>query len=119
MIADDDPYNAVRSTARPKGEVAAVNEKAESAATDNGMPDPAKPILKAQPVEHAEATPATEKPVEIRRAQPVERTNATPAAEKPVEIRRAQPVHPMDEVPDDAILKPAPPPQPLDLGGNP
>jgi hypothetical protein len=51
--------------------------------------DPAKPVLKAQPVE--------------------------PTAPKPKEIRRAQPVHPADEIPDDQILKVTPPP-PADLG---
>jgi 1A family penicillin-binding protein len=93
LIAENDPYNAVRSTVKPKAEVAET-EKPASAPADNGMPDPTKPILRAQPVTPAEQTP-----------------------EKPIEIRRAEPVHPMDEVPDDAILKPPPPP-PLDLGNQ-
>ncbi|PZR75422.1 MAG: hypothetical protein DLM52_07695 [Chthoniobacterales bacterium] len=67
------------------------------------MPDPSKPILRAQPVtpeEKAEVvgtetpTPsATEPAVEVRRAIPVQR--ATPAPAEP-EVRRAQPVEPSD-----------------------
>ncbi len=104
LIADDDPYNAVRSTAKPKPE-ATVPEKPETtapenptaAAAENGLPDPTKPVLKAQPV-----TPA-----DHAAQQPT-----------PVEIRRAEPVRPMDQVPESDILKPTPPPS-LDLGGHP
>jgi hypothetical protein len=76
------------------------------------MPDPTKPVLKAQAIEPDSTKPKTEgteldpaKP--IMRAQPVE-----PAAK---EIRRAEPVRPRDEIPIDQILKPTPPP-PADLG---
>ena len=100
LIAENDPYNAVRSTAKPKAEVAAAEletasrERPAGTAAENGLPDPTKPVLKAQPV-----TPADKALVE----------------ETPVEVRRAQPVHPMDQVPDGDILKPTPPPS-LDLG---
>ena len=106
LIADDDPYDAVRSTAKPKMEVR-VAEKAETTATgteqpagtaaENGLPDPTKPVLKAEPV------------------MPADRPSLQ---QTPIEIRRAQPVRPMDQVPNDQILKPTPPPS-LDLGGNP
>jgi 1A family penicillin-binding protein len=88
LLAENDPYNAVKSTVKPK--------PAEEA-PDNGMPDPTKPVLKAQPVEPSDGKP-------VMKAQPVE-----PAAGKPVEVRRAEPVRPMDEVPDDSILKNTPP----------
>jgi hypothetical protein len=48
--------------------------------------------------------------VPIRKAIPVE-----PQEEKPVEIRRAEPVGPLDEVPDDSLLKAETPP-PTGLG---
>ena len=88
LLAENDPYNAVKSTVKPK--------PAEEA-PDSGMPDPTKPVLKAQPVEPSDGKP-------VMKAQPVE-----PAAGKPVEVRRAEPVRPMDEVPDDSILKNTPP----------
>jgi hypothetical protein len=88
LLAENDPYNAVKSTVKPK--------PAEEV-PDNGMPDPTKPVLKAQPVEPSDGKP-------VLKAQPVE-----PATGKPVEVRRAEPVHPMDEVPDDSILKNTPP----------
>ncbi len=105
LIADDDPYNAVRSTAKPAPEVPVAENHPEAVApaqssgtaAENGLPDPTKPVLKAEAVVPA-ATPAPE--------------------ETPVEIRRAQPVRPMDQVPDSEILKSTPPPS-LDLGGTP
>jgi 1A family penicillin-binding protein len=97
LIADADPYNAVRSTSKPKAEVASEKTETDSAAK-NDLPDPTKPVMKAQPVTDAD------------------RAAAAAAAETPVEIRRAQPVRPMDQVPDNEILlKPTPPPT-LDLG---
>jgi 1A family penicillin-binding protein len=103
LIADDDPYNAVRSTAKPKTEVpvaenseAAVPAESAGTAVENGLPDPTKPVLKAQPVTAADRPP-------------VEQT--------PIEVRRAQPVRPMDQVPAAEILKATPPPS-LDLGGG-
>ena len=104
LVADDDPYDAVRSTAKPKVEAPATQspppattEQSTGTAAENGLPDPTKPVLKAQPVAPAD------KP---------------PAEQTPVEIRRAEPVRPMDQVPATDILKATPPPT-LDLGGNP
>ena len=102
LIADDDPYDSVRSTAKPKAEEVAVTptpapvetNQSPGTAAENGLPDPTKPVLKAQPVAPAEQAP-------------VQQT--------PVEIRRAEAVRPMDQVPDSEILKPTPPPS-LDLG---
>jgi 1A family penicillin-binding protein len=94
LIADADPYNAVRSTAKPKAETPTPEKTEMDSAATNGLPDPTKPVLKAQPV-----TPA----------------DRAAAEQTPVEIRRAQPVRPMDQVPEEEILKPTPPPS-LDLG---
>ena len=84
LLADDDPYGAVKSTFKAK----TVEKPAEEAT--GGFPDPTKPVLKAQAV------------------QP---------EEKPVEVRRAQPVRPIDEVPDETILK-SEPPAPIQFGDN-
>jgi membrane carboxypeptidase/penicillin-binding protein len=110
LLAENDPYNAVNSTVKPKPPAdQPVNPKA-----DENMPDPSKPVLKAQAVEPDLSKPVLEpnlpdptKPV--LRAQPVDPTP------QPKEIRRAEPVHPADEIPSDQILKPSPPP-PADLG---
>jgi hypothetical protein len=98
LIADADPYNAVRSTAKPKIETTAPEDSKPASAAENGLPDPTKPVLKAQPV-----TPADK---------------AAAAEQTPIEIRRAQPVRPMDQVPDGDLLKSTPPPS-LDLGNPP
>ena len=98
LIADADPYNAVRSTAKPKVETPAPEKLETTSAAENDLPDPTKPVLKAQPV-----TPAD------RAAAAAEQT--------PVEIRRAEPVRPMDQVPQEQILKSTPPPT-LDLGNQ-
>src|SRR5207244_12278986 len=65
-------------------------QKEAAAKTDIKTTDDGKPILKAIPVE--------------------------PQDKKPVEIRRAQPVGPLDEVPDDSLLKAATTPPETDLG---
>ena len=59
LLADDDPYNAVGSTFKPKT-VAKEEEK-----PDTGL-DLDKPVKRAIPV-----TPAPDQAVEVRRAQPV------------------------------------------------
>jgi penicillin-binding protein 1A len=116
LIAENDPYNAVRSTVKPKVEVAEAVIP-ENAAVDNGMPDPTKPVLKATANTETPAPetgmPDPTKP--ILKAQPVTPADQPAAEQQPVEVRRAEPVNPMDEVPADTILKPEPP-QPLDLG---
>ena len=96
LLADKDPYNSTKPPVKADevAEKEAVQKEApqkEAAAkTENKTTDDGKPILKAIPVE--------------------------PQDEKPVEIRRAQPVGPLDEVPDDSLLKAATPPPGTDLG---
>ena len=112
LLAENDPYGAVNSTIKPKPPAdQPVNPKA-----DENMPDPTKPVLKAQPVEPdlskpvLKAEPDLPDPTKpVLKAQPVDPTP------QPKEIRRAEPVHPADEIPSDQILKPSPPP-PADLG---
>lgn len=110
LLAENDPYNAVNSTVKPK----APPESPVSSNPEESMPDPTKPVLKAQPVEPDPTKPILKaEPVDpdsnkpILRAQPVEPT--------PMEIRRAKPVNPTDEIPVDQILRTTPPP-PADLG---
>jgi hypothetical protein len=120
LLAETDPYNAVNSTTKPKPPPEKEKPQTDmpvSPNPDENMPDPTKPVLKAQPVEPDPNKPVLKaEPVEpdstkpILKAQPVE-----PIPQKPREIRRAQPVHPEDEIPADQILKPTPPP-PADLG---
>ena len=84
LLAENDPYNAVGSTEKPKLiETPPENGQPAETTPENGMPDPTKPVLKALPVE--------------------------PAPERPVEVRRAEPVRPMDQVPEGSILKNTPP----------
>jgi penicillin-binding protein 1A len=111
LLAENDPYNAVHSTTKPKPVEKTEAEK--SPGDDDKLPDPTKPVMKAEAVE----TPA-EKPVlkaervepestkPVLRAEPVTPTPPT----SPKEIRRAEPVHPSDEIPADSILRPTPPP---------
>ena len=75
------------------------------------MPDPSKPILKARPVDSDSPnsksdTAGLDPDKPILKAQPVEAPSK--------EIRKAQPVHPSDQISDDQLLKPTPPP-PADL----
>ncbi len=111
LVAANDPYQSVHSTVQPVVEetpapTPAPVEPEVRVATpvvESGMPDPSKPILKAEPVNPgAPVTPVTTIP------------QATPGA-TPVEVRRAEAVRPMDQVPNDSILKPTPPPA-MDLG---
>jgi penicillin-binding protein 1A len=74
LLAENDPYNAVKSTARPS--------QAQRPPESEGL-DPTKPVLKAKPVEPEEK----EKPVEVRRAEPVR-----PLDDEPEEdLLRAEP----------------------------
>jgi 1A family penicillin-binding protein len=120
LLAENDPYGAVNSTIKPKPppeKEQPPTDKPVNPSADENMPDPTKPILKAQPVEPDPNKPVLKaEPVEpdatkpILKAQPVE-----PTPQMPKEIRRAKPVHPADEIPSDQILKPTRPP-PADLG---
>ncbi|MEY2506398.1 MAG: penicillin-binding protein [Verrucomicrobiota bacterium] len=111
LLAENDPYNAVHSTVKPKPVEKPEPEKS-AAEEPNKLPDPTKPVLKAEAVE----TP-TDKPVmkaeragpeetkPVLRAEPV---TPTPLPQK--EIRRAERVRPSGQIPDDSILRPTPPP---------
>jgi penicillin-binding protein 1A len=127
LLAENDPYGSVHSTLKPK-----VVEKTEDNAPpgstpETSLPDPTKPVLKAEAVEpdstksspRAETVePPADKPVlkavpvtpestkPVLKAVPVETTPPAP----PKEIRRAERVHPSDEIPADSILRPTPPP---------
>ena len=82
LIAENDPYNSVRSTVKPKAET--ETPKPESKAEETTMPDPTKPIFRAEPVTPEEKAAAEERPVEIRRAIPVnpaDKAQATPTEE--------------------------------------
>ena len=87
LLAEKDPYNSVKASAKRQPEP--EKEAAEKQKIDDQTPESGVPIKKAIPVE--------------------------PQEKKPVEIRRAEPVGPLDEVPDDSLLKAQTPP-PTDLG---
>ncbi len=100
LIAQNDPYNSIKSTvkidavesAQPTENQQTIDDRQSAAAPDgvrnqkidSAKQDDGKPILRAIPVE-----PKPE--------------------ETPVEIRRAIPVGPMDEVDQGALLKAATP----------
>lgn len=81
LLADNDPYNAVKSTAKPPKPPEPVEEvkaaipvpQSSQAATPEE-----EPVLRAQPV-----NPEEKEPIEVRRAEP---------------IRRARPVNPVDAI---------------------
>jgi hypothetical protein len=108
LLAENDPYNAVNSTIKPK-------PPANSNVEEN-MPDPTKPVLKAQPAGLDPSKPILKaEPVEPDSTKPILKAQPVDPTPEPKEIRRAEPVHPADEIPSDQILKPSPPP-PADLG---
>ena len=123
LLAENDPYNAVHSTTKPKPVEKPEAEK--SAGDDDKLPDPTKPVLKAEAVQPdatktAPKAEAVETPAQkpIPKAERVERESTKPVLRaEPVtptppkkEIRRAEAVHPSDEVPKDSILRLTPPP---------
>jgi 1A family penicillin-binding protein len=111
LMAENDPYNAIHSTVKPKPVEKPEPEKSPGADQPNKLPDPTKPVMKAEPVESP-----TEKPVlkaervEPEETKPVLRAEAVTPTPGPKEIRRAEPVHPSDEIPEDSILRQTPPP---------
>jgi penicillin-binding protein 1A len=128
LLAENDPYNAVHSTTKPKPvEKPEETPPITSDPNTSALPDPTKPVLKAEPVQPEIETPTTRtepaetpahKPVlkaervepettkPILRAEPV-----TPTPQRsPKEIRRAEAVRPSDEVPEESILRSTPPP---------
>ncbi len=102
LLAENDPYNAVRSTVRPpKPEEPAENEVKPAIPVDEPPAATALPpeddptILRAQPVAPGdvapEATPVPEEDEEVRRAEPV---------------LRAEPVDPSDRAPQQDLSAP-------------
>ncbi len=111
LLAANDPYNAVHSTVKPKPIEKPEPERSPGADQPTQLPDPTKPVLKAEPVQSP-----TEKPVlkaervDPEETKPVLRAEPVTPTPSPKEIRRAEPVHPRDEIPEDSILRPTPPP---------
>jgi hypothetical protein len=111
LMAENDPYNAIHSTVKPKPVETPAPEKSPAADQPNKLPDPTKPVMKAEAVESP-----TEKPVmkaervEPEQNKPVLRAEPVTPSASPKEIRRAEPVRPSDEIPEDSILRPTPPP---------
>ncbi len=100
LLAQNDPYNSVKSTA--KTDEASADQVAEGAAkSDNEETESARTDARTQKNDAAKQD--VEKPV--LRAIPVE----PKPEETPVEIRRALPVGPRDEVDQGALLKAATP----------
>lgn len=100
LIAQNDPYNSVRATAKVEAvtpdQPSNVPDKTDNEETQTVRTDTRDPIIE-------NAKRDAEKP--ILRAVPVQPT----PEETPVEIRRALPVGPMDEVDQGALLKAATP----------
>ncbi len=108
LLADHDPYNALHATLKPKPISNSTPEpaiaKTETQDLSGQMPDPTKPVLKAEPVERDEAeqnapgetavAAPSETPIEVRRAIPVRQ--ATPAPSEP-EVRRARAIDQDDD----------------------
>ena len=96
LLAENDPYNAVKSTVKPSPtpeEVRValpVDEPSKKALKALKEPSEEEPILRAEPVEPRER----ETPEEIRRAEPVRRTQAVDPSDTAL---RALPVEPRDE----------------------
>jgi hypothetical protein len=126
LLAENDPYNAVRSTVKPKPVEKPEAEQSPGTKAENDLPDPTKPVLKAEAVEPEATRPApntetSERPLDkpVLKAEPV-----VPEADKPVlravpvtptpppkQIRRAEAVDPNEEVSAESIfLRPTPPP---------
>jgi 1A family penicillin-binding protein len=127
LLAENDPYNSVRSTVKPKPvEKPEIVEKPADTKAEDNLPDPTKPVLKAEAVEPEATRPApkaetadppSDKPV--LKAEPV-----VPESDKPIlravpvtptpppkQIRRAEAVNPSEEVSAESIfLRPTPPP---------
>lgn len=108
LLAENDPYGAVNSTTKPKAPA--------NANVEENMPDPTKPVLKAQPAGLDPNKPILKaEPVEPDSTKPILKAQPVDPTPQPKEIRRAEPVRPADTIPDEQLLKPSPPP-PADLG---
>jgi 1A family penicillin-binding protein len=111
LMAENDPYNAVHSTVKPKPVEKTEPEQSPAAEDKDKLPDPTKPVLKAEPVESPSEKPVLKaERVEPESTKPVLRAEPVTPTPSPKEIRRAEPVHPSDEIPEESILRPTPPP---------
>src|SRR5205814_9233136 len=97
LMATTDPYNAIHSTIKPTPVENPEPEKSPGADQPTKLPDPTKPVMKAEPVESP-----TEKPVlkaervEPEENKPVLRAEAVTPTPSPKEIRRAEPGRPRE-----------------------
>jgi hypothetical protein len=111
LLAENDPYNSVHSTVKPKPIETPPPEKAPAPDEPNRLPDPTKPVMKAEAVETPTDKPVLKaEPVQPEETKPILRAEPVTPTPSPKEIRRAERVHPSDEIPEDSILKPTPPP---------
>jgi penicillin-binding protein 1A len=88
LLADNDPYNAVKSTVRPPKPADPADNEVKPVAVPPGPaaaevdPEDDPTVLRAVPVDPTEtATAIEEEPTEVRRAEPVRRATATPEPE--------------------------------------
>ncbi|HEV2095788.1 MAG TPA: transglycosylase domain-containing protein [Chthoniobacterales bacterium] len=111
LLADNDPYNSIRSTETPK-----ASPTSETIAP--GKPDASEPL--AAPASAATSPPATDgssAAEPILRAiplTPIEQRPAESIGRKPVEIRRAKPVQPAEEEESETVIPRARPVDPGD-----
>jgi 1A family penicillin-binding protein len=111
LMAENDPYNSVHSTVKPKPVEKPEPEKSPVVQETAKLPDPTKPVLKAEAVETPTEKPVLKaEPVEPEERKPVLRAEPVTPTPAPKPIRRAEPVHPSDEIPEDSILRSTPPP---------
>src|SRR3954470_11177495 len=111
LMAENDPYNSVHSTVKPKPVEKPKRKKSPAVKETPKLPDQAKPVLKAEPVETPADKPVLKaEPVEPEERKPVLRAEPVTPTPSPKQIRRAEPVHPSDEIPEDSILRSTPPP---------
>jgi hypothetical protein len=96
LIAQNDPYSSVRTTAKSES-VEAEQLPGGADNGDNGETPTTRTDARNREIENAKR----EAQLPVLRAVPVEPT----PEETPVEIRRALPVGPMDEVDQGALLK--------------
>jgi penicillin-binding protein 1A len=127
LLAENDPYNARRSTVKPKPvEKPAEIEDPPDTREENNLPDPTKPVMKAEAVEPEATRPpprteTTERPLDkpVLKAEPVVPEPSKPILRAvpvtptppPKPVRRAEAVNPSEEISAESIfLRPTPPP---------
>ncbi|MFL6521313.1 MAG: PBP1A family penicillin-binding protein [Chthoniobacterales bacterium] len=111
LMAENDPYNSVHSTVKPKPVEKPEPEKSPAVQETPKLPDPTKPVMKAEAVETPAEKPVLKaEPVEPEEKKPVLRAEPVTPTPARKQIRRAEAVHPSDEIPEDSILRSTPPP---------